>query len=352
MAKYDPLRDALRRAGSSVELSFAEIAELVGGLPPSAYEHRAWWSNGLSLVQGQAWRAAGMQVDHVNLTARRVRFVRTGQGHGAADHGEGNSIAPRGDPGRLMRRPGLENRVSAAGVAGVRAARSRLPGPHLLLAFRDSLAMEDLAGYLHDYAVVTAYDRSLSRLRSACAGGVDLCDAAHRDALLHWLRSWGCRHLRLTDNQRTTSVLLSWWERYADGLPGIEDELSELDGDQIHTAGSAYAALATTRAAGRSGSRELAVSFGGTAAAKTLFAVRPLAFPPWDAPIRTAFGFTAVDGGAFASSLALAADALRGLAERLGMRVAELPFALKRSVSSPAKLVDEYLWVRVSRDLQ
>ncbi|MDX8145003.1 hypothetical protein SK854_23030 [Lentzea sp. BCCO 10_0061] len=79
--KYAPLTGHLAAATSDgrqvVELSFAEIADLVGGLPASAYEHRAWWANGL-LSQQAAWHRAGWQVDFVSIERRHVRFVRHG----------------------------------------------------------------------------------------------------------------------------------------------------------------------------------------------------------------------------------------------------------------------------------
>ncbi len=87
------------------------------------------------------------------------------------------------------------------------------------------------------------------------------------------------------------------------------------------------------------------MSFGETAAAKALFAIRPLAFPPWDEPIRAALGLGG-DAG-YRSYLEQVAGALRGLAARLEVPVSAVPAALGRPGSSPPKLVDEYLWMAV-----
>ncbi|MDX3188632.1 hypothetical protein PV458_09535 [Streptomyces sp. MN03-5084-2B] len=77
--KYEPLRQHLAAFASAdrtaAELSFSEIAELVDGLPASAYESRPWWANS-SHTQAQAWRAAGWHVQHVNFDRQRVRFAR------------------------------------------------------------------------------------------------------------------------------------------------------------------------------------------------------------------------------------------------------------------------------------
>ncbi|WP_421735714.1 DUF7662 domain-containing protein [Cellulomonas sp.] len=76
MAKYDPLRDHLAHIPTdAATLTFDEVADLVGGLPNSAYNLRNWWANN-SQVQALAWRAAGWHVDSVALTSRRVTFAR------------------------------------------------------------------------------------------------------------------------------------------------------------------------------------------------------------------------------------------------------------------------------------
>jgi hypothetical protein len=114
----------------------------------------------------------------------------------------------------------------------------------------------------------------------------------------------------------------------------------------------AYKSLASMPAAHRTyGDRDVDVRFGDTAAAKTLFALRPRAFPPWDEPIRLAFGARAFDGSSYAMFLRSAAAALEGAARRLGVGVGDLPKLLGRPSSTPAKIVDEYLWMRVTREL-
>ncbi|MGH3224353.1 MAG: hypothetical protein ACRDPY_37665 [Streptosporangiaceae bacterium] len=92
------------------------------------------------------------------------------------------------------------------------------------------------------------------------------------------------------------------------------------------------------------------VVFGDTAAAKVMFATRPQVFLPWDDPIRLAFGWQG-GGAAYVKLLRLSASALNGLARRLGVPVGGLPMILGRPESSPPKLVDEFLWVRITKGL-
>lgn len=82
MAKYDPLRDELRRRGQPrITMSFAEIDQLVpGGLPNSAYQYQAWWADERepkTHVQKLAWLEAGYRVDRYDLAARTVTFIRS-----------------------------------------------------------------------------------------------------------------------------------------------------------------------------------------------------------------------------------------------------------------------------------
>lgn len=77
MAKYDPLRAELLRRSGAVEMTFEEIAELVGELPPSAYQHGPWWldrSPDTTHVQAHAWLSVGRHVEHLDLAGHRVRF--------------------------------------------------------------------------------------------------------------------------------------------------------------------------------------------------------------------------------------------------------------------------------------
>jgi hypothetical protein len=59
-------------------MSFEEIADLVGGLPNSAYRHQAWWANEREgrHVQARSWMSAGFVVSFVSIQDRSVTFIR------------------------------------------------------------------------------------------------------------------------------------------------------------------------------------------------------------------------------------------------------------------------------------
>ena len=75
MSKYDPLLDCLARSSQPAEMSFADISELIGGLPPTAYRRLQWWSNNSNgHVQARAWLDVGRRVESVDFSNLRVRF--------------------------------------------------------------------------------------------------------------------------------------------------------------------------------------------------------------------------------------------------------------------------------------
>ena len=88
--KYSPLTDRLliaaRKGQTTLEMDFAAIADLVGGLPASAYRLRQWWANN-SHGQALAWRAAGFHVDVVYFDRQRVRFAAGERGGTYHDSG-------------------------------------------------------------------------------------------------------------------------------------------------------------------------------------------------------------------------------------------------------------------------
>lgn len=81
MAKYDPLRELLRRQRPErLELTFREIEGRIGYLLPNSAMKSDWWvcdedsEPGPREVQKQAWRAAGY--DASLLVGERVLFTR------------------------------------------------------------------------------------------------------------------------------------------------------------------------------------------------------------------------------------------------------------------------------------
>jgi hypothetical protein len=77
MGKYEALRDYLAaRPGDEELMTFGQVERLVGPLPESAREHRAWWGNDNYRSQSIAWQAAGWHVASVDQASGQVIFAR------------------------------------------------------------------------------------------------------------------------------------------------------------------------------------------------------------------------------------------------------------------------------------
>jgi hypothetical protein len=107
VGKYDPLRDYLAdRVTDEIKMSFTDIEKLVGPLPTSARNHRAWWANDVK-SEALAWRAAGWRVQSVDQAAGRVVFARSGT---TAPQPVGQTTAQERtrDPARKVREPTVD----------------------------------------------------------------------------------------------------------------------------------------------------------------------------------------------------------------------------------------------------
>ena len=231
----------------------------------------------------------------------------------------------------------VEGMGGTDGIDAIRDLRVRSP-------------LDDIRATLTAFGALVGDDRRSEQMRVATGGRPDLARSAHRDAMLAWLRQWGCRHLRTADHARSSRALLAWWKRHGSQLPDPAATLDRIDPAAFADAGRMQAALAGSVAARRRhGDAEVDVVFGDTAAAKAMFALRPQVFPPWDEPIRVAFGWTRRDPAHYEAYLGMARDAVAGLSRRARVPVDGLPAALGRPASSPARIVDEYLWMRLTR---
>jgi len=73
MPRWSALTDHLLASGDTSRLTWDDLAEIVGELPPSSSNHRAWWSGDRTHVR--AWQDAGFRLAAVSL-GHEVTFVR------------------------------------------------------------------------------------------------------------------------------------------------------------------------------------------------------------------------------------------------------------------------------------
>lgn len=201
------------------------------------------------------------------------------------------------------------------------------------------------------YGHFSGFDTSLVRFRHRVTPELDPWSDVHRAWLFEWLNSWGCRQFAKEHHATTASTsLVHWADDWVARLPPPTAQLTDLSTADLESAAEAYAALRDSLASRRSqpSGRIDPVTFGPTGAAKTLFALRPEVFPPWDDPIRVQLRFGA-DATSFRAYLVGVADQLRQLSAEAGVPVSALPALVGRPESSPPKLIDEYNWVVITR---
>lgn len=82
MSKYEPLTIYLSgKRQASIPMTFEKIEGVVGvKLPPSAYNHRAWWSNNpTNNVMTHAWLKAGYRTSSVDMEGQKLVFKKSGR---------------------------------------------------------------------------------------------------------------------------------------------------------------------------------------------------------------------------------------------------------------------------------
>lgn len=169
MSAYEPLEQHLRRqSGGEHPMSFGEIERVLGRrLPPSARNHRPWWSNNEnSNVATRAWRRAGWKTARVDMASERVVFVRDGAGQPAtvlaSSTGPENAAETLTIPFATLPRPVLAELQ--------REARNR------------NVALAEAAASLLREAVVERKLRLIDELRrEAGQGGPDGVDLIRED---------------------------------------------------------------------------------------------------------------------------------------------------------------------------
>jgi len=110
MSRYRALTDHLLGLHTTtLRMTYREIEGLVGPLPASAQNHRAWWANDKTHSHGTAWMGAGWLVDEVRL-GHWVRFARHDRQSRSAEAGipiAAHRAALPDNLGSIKRSPGL-----------------------------------------------------------------------------------------------------------------------------------------------------------------------------------------------------------------------------------------------------
>lgn len=202
---------------------------------------------------------------------------------------------------------------------------------------------------------LTPYNASLAIFRSATGDSLDLATKEHRCVLLKWLNAWGCRHLSKEQHQVASESILNWYQNNYAALFSDETPLWQLEDHEIDIAANAYGSLKDMIGARRyRHGNKLEAHIGPTAASKILFAIRPKALMPWDEAMRVAFK---CDGSPesyvrYQKIIRKLAIHIGDLCKKRGFRIDALPQKLGRQNSTVLALINEYIWITVTRKIE
>lgn len=216
------------------------------------------------------------------------------------------------------------------------------------------MKLPELAFACYIYKRMTDNDSSYRHFLKETNHAPDIGIAKHRIELLKWLNKWGCRQFAKNYHGMASDEIRIWYGESGALLPPPDKALPELSDVDINSASVAYERLAERTASKRSkrNGGKSTIRFGPTGASKVLFAIRPNALISWDAPIRERFEWDGL-AKAYADYLGWAQAELKELGEaceRNGYNLSILPELIGRPDSSITKLVDEYLWVKITRN--
>ena len=202
---------------------------------------------------------------------------------------------------------------------------------------------------------LTPYNTSLVNFRSATGDRIDLAIQEHRDALMNWLNDWGCRHLSKDQHQVASKSILDWYQRNCTTLFSDKIPLWQLKDQEIETAANVYGSLKDKTGAWRvRGGSKMEVHIGPTAASKVLFAIRPKTLMPWDEAMRISFDCDGSPESYFKYLIKIRdlASHIGDLCRNKGFQIEQLPRELERPKSTVIELINEYIWVTVTREVK
>jgi len=205
------------------------------------------------------------------------------------------------------------------------------------------------------YGSLTPFNRSLGRLGKATSNSIDLTNREHRLSLLTWLNEWGCRNLPREQHGVASDSILKWYEVYSASLFSNEKPLWDLPDVDLEITARSYGSLKDEIGAWRvRGKSKRKVHIGPTAASKILFILRPKALMPWDEAMRIAYE---CDGSPesyvkYQKIIRELAIHIRGLCKKRGFQIDDLPQRLGRDNSTVLALINEYIWVTVTRKVK
>jgi hypothetical protein len=205
-----------------------------------------------------------------------------------------------------------------------------------------------IACYL--YNQISDYDTGYLDL-SEKYPNLDLKQDAHTKALIEWLRSWGCRQFKGSYEMESIKSFRDWYAAKESRLPSSSVHLIDYDlATNMKSIVDIFNDLSARKASTRQRDKiDIDVRMGPVGTAKTLFALRPNLFSPWDTPIYNKFH---LKGTGYVIYLTRIQEELREVRKEL--KNAKIDWGdlfeyLNKGHNSYPKLIDEYFWITITQ---
>lgn len=172
-------------------------------------------------------------------------------------------------------------------------------------------------------------------------------------ALIKWLRSWGCRQSKNNDEDISINSIMKWYELNKSKIPSQTDCLIDYDlNKNKKVIIDLFSELSTRKAATKErAGHEIDVRIGPVGTAKTLFALRPNLFSPWDTPIYNKLNLEG-NGAGYVNYLFKIQNDLKDIRtslENTTINWNDLFTYLEKQHKSYPKLIDEYYWITITQ---
>ena len=172
-------------------------------------------------------------------------------------------------------------------------------------------------------------------------------------ALIKWLRSWGCRQFKNNDEDISINSIMKWYELNKAKIPSPTDCLIDYDlNKNKKVIIDLFSDLSNRKAATKEREgHEIDVRIGPVGAAKTLFALRPNLFSPWDTPIYNKLNLEGNGAGYVNYLFKIQNDLkdIRAALENTVIKWSDLFTYLEKQHNSYPKLIDEYYWITITQ---
>jgi len=171
--------------------------------------------------------------------------------------------------------------------------------------------------------------------------------------LIKWLRSWGCRQFKNECESTSIASIKDWYNVNLEKIPNNDIHLIDYDLNQNNEKIIQIFNDLSCRVASKRTFRNktIEIQIGPVGTAKTLFAINPNLFAPWDTSIYHRLNLNG-NGIGYVRYLKIIQQKLKHLrleAESKNINWNDIFSYLKKKHKSHPKLIDEYFWVTITK---